>query len=88
MPETAAWDEHRELWQDVMNARPVPSRGAQRDLDRPVQVRVRIEWQHDGQEIRETTAVAWAGRDVLVEVNDIRVQVRWVWVDASHVERI
>jgi hypothetical protein len=88
MPEVPAWDEHRGRWQRVVNAREIPPRRAQRDLDPYVRVRVRVVWEHDGEELRETIAVAWAGRDVLVDVTDPRVHVGWVWLDAADVERL
>ena len=87
MPQ-ASWDEHRDRWQALTNAVEIPQRSAQRDLDPYVPVRARLVWERDGPEERETIAVAWAGRAVLVEVNDLRVLVRWAWFDASDVQRL
>ncbi|MCR6649689.1 MAG: hypothetical protein NVV70_16715 [Cellulomonas sp.] len=87
MPQPA-WDEHRDEWQAITNACPIPSRAAQHDLDEPATVRVHLVWERDGEDTRETIAVAWAGRSVLVSVNDRRVQVQWAWLDASDVQRL
>lgn len=84
----AAWDEHRDRWQAVLNARPIPGRATQRDLPEPVPVRVVLRWERDGSEMLDTEAVAWAGRDVLVEVDDARVRIRWLWLDAADVQRL
>ncbi|MFC0705585.1 hypothetical protein [Cellulomonas uda] len=46
-----------------------------------------LHWEHDGTELRDVEAVAWAGRDVLVEVDDPRLRIRWVWLDADDVVR-
>ncbi len=78
---------HRDRWQAITNARPIPKRTHQRDLPQPVPVRVTLHWEHDGTELRDVEAVAWAGRDVLVEVDDPRLRIRWVWLDADDVVR-
>lgn len=88
MPETAAWDEHRGDWQAITNAHPIPPRARQHDLDPYIPIHARLVWARDGEETRETFAVAWAGRSVLVNVPDRRLRVPWVWVDASDVQRL
>jgi hypothetical protein len=85
---TASWDANRTHWQTLTNARPIPTRSAQRDIDPPARVRVRLAWEQDGEESRDTTAVAWAGRDFLVRLDDRRVQIQWVWLTRADVERI
>ncbi len=51
-------------------------------------MRVTLQWEHDGVELRDTEAVAWAGRDALVQVDDARLHIRWLWLDVADVERL
>ena len=53
----------------------------------PVAVTVRVVWENDGEELVETVAMSWTGRDVYVRVSDTRYQLRAVWLDADDVTR-
>ncbi len=74
-------------WQPLTNARPVPPRHLQQLGRTPIPVRVRLVWQRDGEQWADTEAVDWVGGDVLVRVDDERMHVGWVWVDAGDVAR-
>lgn len=80
-----SWDANRQHWQEVRNARPIPPRKSQHDCLIPVTAR--IVWERDGEERIETTAEAWAGRDVFVMIDDRRWRLGGVWVDAADVRR-
>ncbi len=73
--------------QRLLNQRPIPPRHLQQLGRTPIPVRVRLDWEHAGIEHIDTEAVDWVGRDVLVRVDDERMHVGWVWVDAGDVER-
>ena len=53
----------------------------------PIAVTARIVFDVDGEVWLEGTADRWHGRYVCVELHDPRLQVRYVWVDASDVRR-
>ena len=85
---TPSWDAGRERWQAVRNERPVPSRESQRSIWPPLHVTAWIVWETDGLELVDTTAHAYAGRDVRVELTDERrEQVKFVWLAAQDVRR-
>ena len=46
-----------------------------------------IVWEHDGQQLVDTRAMDWVGRDVLVELIDPRWPTHGVWLDAGDVRR-
>lgn len=79
---------HDDDRQTITNARPVPERRAQHDLRVPARVVARLVWERDGPELVHTQARAWAGRDVLVDVRDVRHPFLGVWVDAADVQRV
>jgi len=84
-PTWLSWDSYRGLWQDIANEFPIPPRGRQHDCRVPVTAR--LVWEHDGPQILDTTAWAWFGRLVLVEVLDHRRWTHGVWLHASDVRR-
>jgi hypothetical protein len=65
----------------------IPPRSAQIDAPEPIPVTARIHWARDGIEQLDTTAVAWAGRAVLISVQDRRRQTLGVWLDAGGIQR-
>jgi hypothetical protein len=73
--------------QAILNERPIPPRHLQRVDRTPIPVTARIIWQRDGQELIDTRALDWVGRDVLVEILDRRWRVTAVWIDAGDVRR-
>lgn len=75
--ETGAWWEGRER---VLNAHSIPPTRAQRRLQPPRAVRVRIEWSRSGVEVIETEATHWVPGFVLVTLLDARSLVRGVWL--------
>ena len=56
----------------IRSARPIPPAGQQVAARPPLEVIAWIVWGRDGLELVDTTAQAWAGRDVLVAVRDVR----------------
>ena len=81
------WYAGREHWQAITNAREVPERHLQHELAAPIPVRVRLIWAKDGVEFIDTLAVGWAGQLVHVQVRDVRLRARYVWVHVEHVQR-
>lgn len=82
-----SWDAHREDWQGILNARPIPPLRVQavaRDL---IPVAARIVWERDGVELVDTVATGWTSRLVLVLVTDRRTRTRGVWLDPADVRR-
>ena len=79
---------HADDRQQITNGRPIPERRRQRDLPAPVAVVARIVWERDGPELVTTRARAWSGRDVLVDVRDVRHPTLGVWLDAADVTRV
>lgn len=80
-------DVHAHHQQRIRNARPIPPAGRQIAAKPPIAVTAWIVWERDGLELLETTAQAWAGRDVLVAVRDVRWPVLGVWLLAQDVRR-
>lgn len=82
-------DETVTSWHDgiqtVLNAHCVPARGEQLDFPQPREVAARVHWQTDGWETIDTTAEAWAGDLILVNVADRRSQLRGIWLHAADV---
>lgn len=77
-------DETVTSWHDgiqiVLNAHCVPARGEQHDFPQPREVVARVHWQIDGWETVGTTAEAWAGDLILVNLPDRRSQLRGIWL--------
>lgn len=67
----------------ILNARPIPKRSTQRNCLVPVTAR--LEWE-SGEEHVETVATAYAGRDVLVQL-DLPRRVKGVWLDVGDAPR-
>jgi hypothetical protein len=84
-PSHASWDSYRNEWQEILNAFPIPPRGRQHDCRIPVTAQ--LVWERDGLELLDTTAYAWFGRLVLVEVLDHRRWTHGVWIHLSDVRR-
>jgi hypothetical protein len=80
-------DVHRHHEQSILNARPIPPSGQQIAARPPIDVAAWIVWERDGLQIIHTAAQAWAGRDVLVAISDIRWPVLGVWLAAQDVRR-
>lgn len=80
-------DVHAHHHQGIRNARPIPPAGHQIAAKPPIDVVAWIVWERDGLELMDTTAQAWAGRDVLVAVRDVRWPVLGVWLAAQDVRR-
>ena len=83
----AGWADVASRWQRLLNARPIPPRRLQNTGRNPIRVTARLMWEHDGEQLVDTRAVDWVGRDVLVEVFDPRWQTQGVWLDAGDVGR-
>lgn len=71
--------------QHILNARAVPERFTRCE---PIQVRVRLRWADDGEEVVTTTATAWTTPLVLVMVEDPRSVTRGVGVPARDVTKL
>jgi len=71
--------------QAVLNAHCVPARGEQRDFSQVREVVARVHWQADGWETIGTSAEAWAGDLVLVNLPDRRSQLRGIWFHTADV---
>lgn len=84
MTEPLAWDAHL---QQLLNDHPVPPRFTDAGHPYP-RVRVRLVWEHDGVEWRETDAWGWTRDLVLVYVKDRRRQVNGAWLSVADVERV
>lgn len=80
-----SWNSYAGQWQEIANAFPIPPRGRQHDCLIPVTAR--LVWERDGLELLDTTAYAWFGRLVLVEVLDHRQQTHGAWLHVSDVRR-
>lgn len=78
---------HADARQAIRNARPIPPASRQVAAAPPIDVIAWIVWERDGLELIETRAEAWAGRDVLVAVRDVRWPVLGVWLAAQDVRR-
>ena len=84
-PSYGSWDSFRDQWQDIANSFPIPPRARQHDCRIPVTAR--LVWERDGVELLDTTAYAWCGRLVLVEVLDRRQRTHGAWLHVSDVHR-
>jgi hypothetical protein len=82
-----SWDAYRDLWQAIVNARPIPPRRAQKVAPWPIPIRARVVWERDGVELVDTVATGWTSRLALVEIVDHRWRLRGVWLDAADVRR-
>lgn len=80
-------DVHAHHHQGIRNARPIPPAGRQVAAKPPLDVTAWVVWDRDGLELLDTTAQAWAARDVLVAVRDVRWPVLGVWLAAQDVRR-
>ena len=80
-------DVHAHHHQAIRNSRPIPPAGHQIAARPPIEVTAWIVWARDGLELLDSTAQAWAGRDVLVAINDVRWPVLGVWLAAQDVRR-
>ena len=85
-PAPMSWDSGRAVWQDVLNALPIPPLRRQRHMTR-VDVSARVVWERDGVEIVVGRAEWWCGRAVLVHWTDLRLRALGVWLDVADVER-
>lgn len=84
-----AWDASRTLWQRIMNEHSIPPRRLQRTDHAETPVRARLVWEGDGEEYRDTVALAWTPRLVLVRVEDPRRgQIHGVWLSPADVHRL
>lgn len=81
------WDVHREVWQAVVNERPIPARRAQVSAPTPIPVIARVVWERDGVEEIDTVAWGWTTRDVLVELVDPRRFILGIWLPSRDVRR-
>lgn len=73
-------------WQAILNASwPDNPRGLPHH--EPIDVTARIVFEDDGEVWLDGTADRWVGQHVCVELDDPRLQVRYVWVDAGDVRR-
>lgn len=79
--------ERASRYQAILNERPIPPRHLQRTDRIPIPVVARIIWQRDGQQLIDTRAWDWVGRDVRVDILDERWETGGVWVDAGDVRR-
>lgn len=78
-------------WRNILNESWPPADGARRLTDRPVaeQIAVTVRVVFDtGTEQLDGMASRWTGNHVYVLVQDPRVRIGGVWVDAGDVERI
>lgn len=73
-------------WQDILNASWPPNPHGVKNQT-PIDVTVRIAWEHDGEEHIEAKATRWTGRHVFVEFKDPRLAIIGAWVDAGDVVR-
>jgi hypothetical protein len=80
-------DVHKHHEQKILNARPIPASGRQIAAKPPIDVSAWVVWERDGLQIIQTAAQAWAGRDVLVAIRDVRWPVLGVWLAAQDVRR-
>jgi len=88
MQDLKSWDSRASQWQEIRNERPIPERNRQRRLVPEVRVAARVVWGRDGEETIDTLALYFAGRDVLIEMVDLRWRLRGVWLRAEDVRRI
>lgn len=85
--ELLSHDAHASDRQAIRNARPIPPAARQVRARSPIAVTAWIVWEHDGLDLIDTTAEAWAGHDVLVGIRDTRWPVLGVWLAAQDVRR-
>ena len=78
------WGGGHAVEQRIVNARPIPARRLQHNCLVPVTAR--IEWEEGGVELVETVATAWAGRDVLVQL-DRPARVKGIWLGVADAPR-
>lgn len=82
-----SWDAHREDWQAVLNARPIPPLRVQAIASNQIPVTARIVWERDGVEFVETFATGWTSRLTLVLMSDRRTRTRGFWLVPADVRR-
>jgi len=75
------------LAQRILNSHEVPP-GLHHDVPNPIQVRVRLQWEKDGEEYVDTIAVEWTSQLVRVAMNDRRWMLAAAWVGADDVRRV
>lgn len=80
-------DAHAAEHQGIRNARPIPLSTRQVRASSPIAVTGWVVWQRGGLELIDPEAEAWAGRDVLVAIRDVRWPVLGVWLAAQDVRR-
>jgi hypothetical protein len=81
---------HPERYQDVQNSSWPPADVVRelKNRDDAATVQVRIVFSVDGEQWVDGIAQRWWQRHVCVEVDDPRLRVRYVWVDAGDVRRL
>lgn len=87
-PVIESWYASSHLWQTPTNAVAVPPRRAQRDLEPPIDVLVRVVWPRDGVEMITARAVAYTTNLVLCHWSEPRLQILGAWFDAGDVTRV
>ncbi len=78
---------HVLAWRTVLNTHWPRKPTELRPRDEGIEVRVRIVWEHDGEEYIEGVATRWDANHVYVEVRDKRLQGNGVWVKPHDVYR-
>ena len=72
----------------VLNQSWPPNDGARGLIDHAsINVTVRVVFERDGETWLDGVATRWSGRHVFVRVEDSRLRVQFVWVDAADVRR-
>lgn len=83
MDRTTSHDQRAALWQRLLNGRPIPPRHLQRQNREPIDVRVRLVWERDGEEWVDTVALEWTRELVRVRIRDRRHPGAGGWVAAG-----
>lgn len=78
-------DELSKTWQHPTNALPIPARFT--SAREPLHVVARVCWPKDGTEYIVTLAWAWTLSSVLVQLDDVRLRVRGVWLPPGDIKR-
>jgi hypothetical protein len=77
-----------ERWQKALNERFPPNARWIPDQPNPIKVRVRIEWERDGEEWVPGTAIRWDRRHVLVRIGGRRYATIGFWMPPEDVQRV